>query len=132
LRSAQIKRLVNNSLRLAYQKKCIFIVLKMFFLKKVLYILLFFVFAVGFAQQNESAEIPGLKIYPNPVTQGKVFIETDLVAPKKIILFDVFGTPVLEKILKTKELALPKIKPGIYVIKIFAEAKSSTRKLVIK
>ena len=106
--------------------------LKMFFLKKVLYILLFFVFAAGFAQQNESAEIPGLKIYPNPVTQGKVFIETDLVAPKKIILFDVFGTPVLEKIIKTKELALPKIKPGIYVIKIFAEAKSSTRKLVIK
>jgi len=107
-------------------------VLKIFFLKKVLYILLLFVFAAGFAQQNESVEIPRLKIYPNPVTQGKVFIETDLIAPKKIILFDVFGTPVLEKILKTKELALPKIKPGIYVIKIFAEAKSSTRKLVIK
>lgn len=105
---------------------------KNIFLKKVLYILLFFVFAVGFAQQNEYTEIPGLKIYPNPVTQGKVFIETDLVGPKKIILFNVFGTQVLEKIIKTKELPLPKIKPGIYVIKIFAEAKSSTRKLVIK
>ncbi|NQV62161.1 MAG: T9SS type A sorting domain-containing protein [Cryomorphaceae bacterium] len=101
-------------------------------MKKVAYILLLFAFSVGFAQQNESAEIPGLKIYPNPVTQGKVFIETDISTPKKIILFDVFGTPVLEKVLKTKELALPKIKPGIYVIKIFAEAKSSTRKLVIK
>jgi len=60
------------------------------------------VFAASFAQQNESAEIPGLKIYPNPVTQGKVFIETDLVAPKKIILFDVLAPQYLRKYSKQK------------------------------
>jgi len=78
-------------------------------LKKVAYILLLFAFSVGFAQQNESAEIPGLKIYPNPVTQGKVFIETDLSTPKKIILFDVFGTLYSKRYSKQKNWPFPKL-----------------------
>ncbi|MFT5965271.1 MAG: hypothetical protein ACI8V9_000295, partial [Flavobacteriaceae bacterium] len=52
--------------------------------------------------------------------------------PKKIILFDVFGTPIMETVLKTKELQLPRIKAGIYVIRIFTEEQTSTRKLIIK
>ncbi|MDB4768073.1 hypothetical protein OAG27_05125 [Flavobacteriaceae bacterium] len=71
-------------------------------MKKVLYILLFFVFAAGFAQQNKSAEIPGLKIYPNPVTQGKVFIETDLVAPKKLFYLTYLELRYLKKSSKQK------------------------------
>jgi len=34
-----------------------------------------------FAQQEKSMEIEGLKIYPNPVTQGKVFIESTETGP---------------------------------------------------
>jgi len=88
--------------------------------------------ATAFAQQEKSMEIEGLKIYPNPVTQGKVFIECTGTGPKKIILFDIFGTPVMEAVLKTKELQLPRIKAGIYVIRIFTEEQTSTRKLIIK
>lgn len=113
-------------------KKCIFIVLKDNFLKKLCYIFFLLVFAVGVAQQPNPEEIPGLKLYPNPVTEGKVFIETKSSLPKRVMLFDVFGTVVLDKTIKTKALPLQKIKPGIYVIKIFVATKSSTRKLVIK
>jgi len=38
----------------------------------------------------------------------------------------------MEAILKTKELQLPRIKAGIYVIRIFTEEQTSTRKLIIK
>ena len=85
-----------------------------------------------FAQQQESKELEGLKIYPNPVTQGKVYIESTNLEQKKIALYDVFGTLVLETPLKTKELLLSNIKPGIYVIRVFTKDKSSTRKLVVK
>lgn len=101
-------------------------------MKNILYILLFIVTSATFAQQEKSMEIEGLKIYPNPVTQGKVFIESTETGPKKIILFDVFGTPIMEAVLKTKELQLPRIKAGIYVIRIFTEEQTSTRKLIIK
>lgn len=101
-------------------------------MKKLIYIYFFLCTALAFSQQDKSHEIKGLKIYPNPVTQGKITIESTVDGPKKIMLFDVFGTPVMETVLKTKELQLPKIKPGIYVIRISFLEKTSTRKLVIK
>ncbi|MCW1954109.1 MAG: T9SS type A sorting domain-containing protein [Flavobacteriia bacterium] len=101
-------------------------------MRKVIYIFFLCLSCTLLAQQPKSQEIEGLKIYPNPVTQGKVYIESTDPAPKKIVLYDVFGSSVLEADLKTKELGLPRIKPGIYVIRIYTQEKSSTRKLVIK
>lgn len=85
-----------------------------------------------FAQQTKSTELAELKIYPNPITQAKVFIETADKDPKKITIYDVFGTAIYTADLKTKELLLPNIKPGIYVIRIYTHEKSSSRKLVVK
>jgi len=102
---------------------------------KHLYFLFFLmVCAVGFSQEIPagSADIEGFKLYPNPVTQGKVFIETRENAPKKILVFDVLGTQVLETTLLGKELNLLALDKGMYILRVFENNKVATRKLIVK
>lgn len=102
---------------------------------KHFYLVLFFLaVTVGFSQENprQSADITGLKLYPNPVTQGRIFIETHQNAPKQIMVFDVLGTQVLQVVLPGKELVLSQLNKGVYIIRIIERNKVATRKLIIK
>jgi hypothetical protein len=85
-----------------------------------------------FGQENRSGEIDGLSLYPNPATQGKVYISTTLNAPKKIMIFDVLGTLVLETTILGKELDLREMDAGVYVLRVFEKDRIATRKLIIK
>src|SRR5690606_8608540 len=87
--------------------------------------------AVGFSQEisTGNADIQGFKLYPNPVTQGKVFIETRDNGPKKILVFDVLGTQVLETTLLGKELNLVTLDKGMYILRVMENNKVATRKL---
>lgn len=96
---------------------------------------LFFFFAVtlGFGQQApEKGDIEGFKLYPNPVTEGRVYVVTAKNAPKKIRIFDVLGTPVLETTIIGKELNISELKSGIYLIQVYEKDKVATRKLIVK
>ncbi|MEC7264968.1 MAG: T9SS type A sorting domain-containing protein [Bacteroidota bacterium] len=97
-------------------------------------VIFFFVCALGFSQENAkgNADIDGFKLYPNPVTQGKVYIETSLNSPKKILVFDVLGTQVLETTILGKELNLSNLDKGVYILRVFENNKVATRKLIIK
>lgn len=66
------------------------------------------------------------------VTNSKVYITTADNAPKKILVFDVFGTKVLEVTLLGKELNLSNMNPGVYVLRVHEKNKMVTRKLIIK
>ena len=56
-------------------------------MKHLYLILVFFISTMAFSQQKTSAgEIEGLSVYPNPVTNGKVFIKTKDNSPKKIMI----------------------------------------------
>ncbi len=101
---------------------------------KQLYLLVFlFISTLSFGQENRSTgDIEGLKIYPNPVTNGKVFISTPVNGSKKVHIFDVLGTQVLETTISGTELNLSYLDAGIYVIRIFEKDKMATRKLIIK
>ncbi|SFW59762.1 T9SS type A sorting domain-containing protein [Cellulophaga fucicola] len=102
---------------------------------KHLYLVLFFAFSTvaAFGQDTKtSSDIEGLKLYPNPVTNGKIYISTKKNAPKKILIFDVLGTKALETKLIGKELDLSNLDAGVYVIRIFEKDKIATRKLIIK
>ena len=102
---------------------------------KHLYLVLFLlVCTLGFSQENinGSMEIEGFKLYPNPVTQGKVFIETKNNGPKKILVFDVLGTQVLETTILGKELNLSTLVKGMYILRVFESNKVATRKLIVK
>ncbi len=89
--------------------------------------------SAGFGQSPQGqGDIEGFKLYPNPVTEGRVYIVTADNSPKKIRIFDVLGTPVLETTLIGKELNLNGLNSGIYLIQVFEKDKVATRKLIVK
>lgn len=71
-------------------------------------------------------------MYPNPVTNGKVYITTANNSPKEIFIYDVFGTLILKTTILGKELSLNDMDAGVYVLRVFEKDKMATRKLIIK
>lgn len=102
--------------------------------------LLVFLFSMSVSAQEtkpqpktqETATIEGLNLYPNPVSNGKVYISTKNDIDKEIIIFDVLGKKVLQTILSSRELNVSNLSPGIYIIKINEREASATRKLIIR
>ncbi|WP_222981907.1 T9SS type A sorting domain-containing protein [Flagellimonas meishanensis] len=102
-------------------------------MKQLYFILFFMVCSLGLAQNDQAGtDIDGLKLYPNPVTQGKVFIETPKNAPKQILIFDVLGTKVLQTTILGRELNLSDLDKGVYILRVFENNRVATRKLIIK
>lgn len=101
---------------------------------KHLYLIVFFLFVSFSYSQNAGAngDIDGFKLYPNPVTNGKVFINTTQNEAKRILIFDVLGTQVLETTILGSELNLSDLDAGVYVIRVYERNKVATRKLIIK
>ncbi len=106
-----------------------------------IYFLIFFLFtAMGYSQeQAKIAEKPVAKesienlfIYPNPATQGKIYITSKLNKPKEVEIFDVLGKKIIATSLLNKTLDVSSLSPGVYILKIKEEAFSATRKLVIR
>ncbi|KAA2219595.1 MULTISPECIES: T9SS type A sorting domain-containing protein [Maribacter] len=101
---------------------------------KQLYLVIFFLFcAVGFGQSPKNqGDIEGFSMYPNPVTNGKVYITTANNSPKEIFIYDVFGTLILKTTILGKELSLNDMDAGVYVLRVFEKDKMATRKLIVK
>jgi len=76
-------------------------------------------------------QIAGLRVYPNPVTNGTLFISTDANASKSVAIFDVLGKQLV-KTTATESVNVSNLKGGVYIVKITEEGKTATRKLVIK
>ncbi|MFV5686225.1 T9SS type A sorting domain-containing protein [Flavobacterium sp. GB2R13] len=103
-------------------------------------ILLVFFFSVSLsAQENkqqprtqETASIEGLSLYPNPVSNGKVYITSKNDLDKEIIIFDVLGKKVLQTTLSSRELNVSNLTSGVYIIKINENDASATRKLIVR
>jgi len=102
-------------------------------MKQIYLVLFFFVTSwVSSQQGSTSGDIEGFKLYPNPTTNGKVYIDTALDAPKQIHLFDVLGTQVFQSTILGQELNLSHLDKGVYILRVIEKDKVATRKLVIK
>jgi hypothetical protein len=102
---------------------------------KQFYLVLSFLFislSYGQEAQNPGGEIEGFKLYPNPATAGKVYIQTAENAPKRILIYNIFGTQILETTILRKELNVSDLVAGIYVLRVFEKDRVATRKLIIK
>lgn len=110
--------------------------------KNYFYIILLMVlfFPVALAAQEtkqqpklqENTSIEGLSLYPNPVSNGKVYISTKEDLEKEITIFDVLGKKVLQTQLNSRELNVSSLSPGVYIIKINENQATATRKLIIR
>ena len=76
--------------------------------------------------------IAGLKMYPNPVTNGTLFIETTANAEKTVTVFDVLGKQVLNTTLSNNSVNVSALHPGVYIVNITEEEKTASIKLVIR
>ena len=104
--------------------------------KNYLYIALFFCFfALTVSAQDSNKQQPaidGLSFYPNPVSNGKIFITSKSSLDKDITIFDVLGKKVLQATINAKELNISSLSPGVYIIKIHEGDATATRKLIVK
>lgn len=102
--------------------------------------LLVFFFTLGLSAQEtkqqsklqEATSIEGLNLYPNPVSNGKVYITSKNDLDKEITIFDVLGKKVLQTTLSSRELGISNLSPGVYIIKINEGEATATRKLIVK
>ncbi len=103
-------------------------------MKKLYLVISFLLISFSYGQESKpnGADIAGFKLYPNPVTNGKVYIVTTQNAPKQILIFDVLGTQVLSTFIVGNELSVSDLDAGVYVIRVFEKDKVATRKLIIK
>ena len=103
-------------------------------------LLLGFFFTVSVSAQEakqqskiqETTVIEGLSLYPNPVSNGKVYITSKNDSDKEVIIFDVLGKKVLQASISSKELNISNLSPGVYIIKINEGDATATRKLIVK
>lgn len=103
--------------------------------KDYLHIILLFTCLVSSfanAQDNKLQTIDGLNLYPNPVSNGKVYITSKSGENKDISIFDVLGKLVMQVTISSKELNILALSPGVYIIKIRENDTTATRKLIIK
>ncbi len=107
--------------------------------KNYLYsIVLFFylISATSFAQDKQSrtqdTTIDGLNLYPNPVSNGKVFITSKSGQDKEVTIYDVLGKLIIQTVLTSKELNVASLNSGVYIIKIKEGEASATRKLIVR
>ncbi|MCG2610093.1 T9SS type A sorting domain-containing protein [Flavobacterium sp. SM15] len=81
---------------------------------------------------NEFGNIAGLKFYPNPVTDGKLFISSDSNSTKTVAIYDALGKQVLNTTVENGFVNTSALNTGVYMVKITEEGKTAARKLVIK
>ncbi|WP_291128450.1 T9SS type A sorting domain-containing protein [Flavobacterium sp. UBA7682] len=80
---------------------------------------------------NNGFEINDLKVYPNPVSNGTLFIETAANAEKTVTVYDILGKQVLNTTTSDNAINVSNLRGGVYVVKITEEGKTATRKLVV-
>jgi len=80
----------------------------------------------------QDSSIEGLSFYPNPVSNGKIYITSKSSLDKEITIFDVLGKKVLQTVMNSKELNISNLSPGVYIIKIKENEATATRKLIVK
>jgi hypothetical protein len=82
--------------------------------------------------QTQNNEIAGLKVYPNPVSNGVLHVESNLNLERTISLFDVLGKQVISTTTSNTTINIANLNSGIYIVKITEGGKTATKKLVLK
>lgn len=114
--------------------------------EKYLYMFLLFVFTCFATQAQQSKNnaanetiktentLEKVQVYPNPVTNGKITINTETNSNKTVELYDVLGKKILNTEMSSyqKEINVTHLKAGVYILKIAEKNNSITRKVIIK
>lgn len=90
-----------------------------------------FTFSSGTLKVSQNS-IDGLSIYPNPVSNGTLYVTSAANASKNIVIYDVLGKQVINTTTDTNAVNVAGLNAGVYIVKVTEEGKTATRKLVIR
>ncbi|MBC7846029.1 MAG: T9SS type A sorting domain-containing protein [Flavobacterium sp.] len=83
---------------------------------------------LGIAQN----EIEGLKVYPNPVSNGTLFISSASNSEKQVAIYTILGQQVLQTKTNSGAINVSTLAKGAYLLKITEDGKLETKKLIIE
>lgn len=76
--------------------------------------------------------IAGLNMYPNPVSNGNLYITSNSSQAKSVAIFDVLGKQVVNTKTSNNAVNVANLKRGVYIVKVTEDEKTATRKLIIE
>ncbi len=79
-----------------------------------------------------SVKTSELKMYPNPVSNGKLYISSDSNLEKEVVIFNTLGQQVLQAKTITEAINVSNLNKGTYFVKITEAGLSATKKLIIQ
>lgn len=85
--------------------------------------------------ETVKAELQGVKVYPNPVTNGQFTITSDLKKEASFDIYDASGRAIkqAEKLQKgDNKVNISGASAGVYLLKISADGQTTTKKLIVK
>jgi Secretion system C-terminal sorting domain len=71
-------------------------------------------------------------MYPNPVSNGKLYITSDSGADKTVAIYDILGKQVMATALTNDVVNVSTLNAGVYIVKVTEAGNTATRKLVIR
>ncbi|MCD0466673.1 cadherin-like beta sandwich domain-containing protein [Flavobacterium sp. ENC] len=77
-------------------------------------------------------KLESFSVYPNPVKEGTIFVQTQSASSKDIKIFDILGKCVLSVQTQSKELNVEGLQKGVYILKVNQDGKSATKKMIIE
>ncbi len=77
-------------------------------------------------------EIEGFRMFPNPVTSGTLNIYTRNNRSKTVIIYDILGKQVYNRIISATSIDVSNIAKGVYILRVTEGENTSSRKLVIQ
>jgi len=77
-------------------------------------------------------QIEGFVVYPNPVINGKLYIDTTSNTTKNIKVSDMSGKNILSLKTESKELNISGVSTGVYILQVNQDGKTSVQKIIIK
>ena len=86
----------------------------------------------GLLSVSQNNTIAGLKMYPNPVTNGVLYINTEANAERNVVIYDMVGKLVLNTTTTETAINVAGLNAGLYIVKITEAGKTATSKLVVK
>jgi hypothetical protein len=81
---------------------------------------------------NKFNAISGLNMYPNPVTDGNLYITSNSNNAKTVTVYDILGKQVLNTKTSNNVVNISNLKSGAYIVRITEDGKTDTRKLIIE
>lgn len=76
--------------------------------------------------------IAGLNMYPNPVSNGTLYITSNSSEAKSVAVYDVLGKQVLDSKTSNNAVNVSNLTGGIYFVKITEDGKTDTKKLIVE